>query len=382
MDNRTTKINFFIKKKSSFWFFFTPLLVIVIANSGLLIATGWYFIDYKIAQEFAKALTTEFGKYWSLLYDQLGNTELVVFVIIYLMILLETLFLTKIAQKNNKYQANYWIVNTAYIVIISGWLIFNFTNIILLANKDTGFGRGIDYILLDDIKYKITGTVIAFCYQTIFLAWGLYYIRYQLVKQNRMLKEQFWIPAIKVLSFLIATYIVIVILKGITARTYYYNAIFGDLIKNLPTDLLEHYKNSGFQYGYDSSGSGWFTSNIPWELQYPWWKSNLNLLTNNPAMPRLSLPWEYAFPSGHINACYGTGSIILLFLKNKDNGKVNWKIKTGFIIWLVHVMSMNFAIVIERFHWMSDTAFTFIFSTLMILVVHFSVNKIFAKKFK
>ncbi|MGL5268357.1 MAG: phosphatase PAP2 family protein [Spiroplasma sp.] len=379
MDNDTNKIIFFVKKKFNFWFFFVPLLVITLINSGLLIATGWYFIDYKIAEEFAKGLTNEFGKYWSLFYDQLGNTELIMIIIIYLTILLETWFLTKISQKNNKYQTNYWIVNTFYFIIAIVWITGNIIDIILLANKDTGFGKGIDFVLLDDIKYKLITRIIAFFYQSILLTLGLYYIRYHLVKQNRILKEQFWLQAVKVLSFLIITYIVIIILKRITTRTYYYNAIFGDLIKEHP-HLLQHYLNSGYQYGYDN-GKG-FISNIPWDLQYPWWKSNLFLLQSNPAMPRFYLPWEYAFPSGHINACYGIGSIILLFLKNKNNDRVNWKIKVGFIIWLIHILSMNFALVVERLHWMSDIAFTFIFSTLMIIVVHFSVNKIFAKKIK
>ncbi|MFU0251869.1 hypothetical protein [Spiroplasma sp. Moj] len=64
-------------------------------------------------------------------------------------------------------------------------------------------------------------------------------------------------------------------------------------------------------------------------------------------MPTFKTPWEYAFPSGHINATYCTGSIILLFLKNKQNNKINWKIKLCFIIWLIHVLAINFVVVME-----------------------------------
>ncbi|AHI58397.1 hypothetical protein P344_05380 [Spiroplasma mirum ATCC 29335] len=44
----------------------------------------------------------------------------------------------------------------------------------------------------------------------------------------------------KGISFLIITYLVVVILKGSTQLTYYYNAIFGDLIRVHP-NLLNHY---------------------------------------------------------------------------------------------------------------------------------------------
>lgn len=371
------KVNFFVKKDSNFWFFFIPLLIIVLISIILLIATGWYFIDYKISEIFAKALKIEFAKYWSRFYDQVGNTELIAISLIYLTILLETWFLIKIIKKNNNFKKKYWIINSYYIVIIIGWIILNIINIIILANKNTGFGKGIDFVFIDDIKYRLTGAILAFLFQTILLILGLYYIRYHLVKTKQILKEQYWIKAIKAFSFLLSTYIIIIILKGTTNRLYFYNATFGDLLKSRP-DLLETYQNSGFKYGYNA-GSG-FIENVPWELQYPWWKSNLSLKLNNFNIPKFNLPWEYAFPSGHINATYYSGFGILLFLKNKNNTKVDWKVKLLFIIWLIHVLSMNFALIVERFHWISDTAFTFIFSSLMMVVIHFSVNKIFYKK--
>lgn len=373
------QINFFSRKKSSWWFFFLPLLIVLLLSIGVMIATGWYSIDYKIAAELAKGLTTEFGKYWSRFYELLGMTELFIVIIIYAAIILETWFLTKIAKKNQKFTKNYWVVDTFYIVIFIIWVGANFANIILATNANTGFGKGIDHVLLDDLKYKLTGMVVAFILQTILLSLGLYYVKYQLVKKQRLLTEQFWLKAVKGLSFAAITYVVIVVLKGTTAKLYYYNAIFGDLINEHP-DLLPAYQESGFKYGYNN-GSGWI-ANIPPELQYPWWKPNLSLIQADANMPRFTMPWAYAFPSGHINATYCTGSGILLFLKNKDNGKVNWKIKVVFGLWLAHVLSMNFALVVERFHWISDTAFTFVFSTLMILVIHFSVNQIFAKRIK
>lgn len=372
------KIIFFTKKNPNFWFFLIPLTIILIISIGLLITTGWYFIDYQISQELAKGLTSEFGKYWSRFYDQAGNTELIIVIIIYLTILVETWFLIKITQKNEKFKKNYWIINTYYFIVIIGWITFNIINLILMGETDYGFGKGIDFTLLNDIKYQQIGASIAFVYQSMLLFLGLHYIRYKLVATKLLIKEQFWLKATKVLSFLTITYVVIIIVKGTTSRFYYYNAIFGDLIDQHP-DLLNHYLNSGFRYGYNA-GNG-FIANIPWNLQYPWWKPSLTLKAN-PNMPIFNLPWKYAFPSGHINATYGTGSLILLFLKNKNNKKINWKIKVLFIIWLIHILSMNFALIVERFHWMSDLAFTFIFSTLMTFAVHSVINKIFAKQIK
>lgn len=371
------KNTFFVKKNNSFWFFLTPLLIIVVASIGVMIATAWYSVDYQIAEEFAKGLNVEFGKYWSRFYGQLGVTELFTIIFVYIAILLETWFLTKINQKNQKFKKNYWVVDSYYIVILIIWVAAHIGIMLFIINTDNGFGKGIDKDFLTDLRYQITGAILAFIVQTTVLTLGLYYVRYQLVKKNRLLTEQFWLKAVKSLSFLAITYIVIVTLKGTTSRLYYYNAIFGDILDQHP-EFKDAYLNSGKQYGYGAD----FTGNIPWDLQYPWWKSSLGLVRSDPYMPSLGTPFAYAFPSGHVNATYVTGSGILLFLKNKHNTKVNWKVKALFVVWLIHVLSMNFALVVVRFHWISDTAFTFIFSSLMILAVHFTVNKIFAKKIK
>ncbi|AGM25072.1 phosphatase PAP2 family protein [Spiroplasma chrysopicola] len=368
-------ITFFTQKNPTRYFFVIPLGLIIIASVGILIATGWFWIDFLIADELAQGLTTEFGKYWARFYEQLGNTELFVVLIIYLTILLETWFLTKIKQHTIKFKKHYWVVNSYYFTIIFIWLAINLINILVIPNQDTGFGPGIDYFLIASNKYQLTGMILAFTYQTVFLGIGLYYIRYRLVKTNRLLTEQYWVKAIKAISFLAITYVIIVILKMTTHRWYYYNAVFGDLIKDRP-DLLEHYLNSNFKYGYNSGGG--YIDNIPWEYQYPWWKPSLPL-ANNPQMPAFKMPWKYAFPSGHINATYFSGSVILLFLKNHNNQKINWKVKGLFIFWLGHILLMNFALIVLRFHWISDTAFTFVFSGAMIFIIHYLVNQIFQK---
>lgn len=368
----------FIKKKSNFWVFFSLSAIIVATNIGLLIATSWYSIDYKIAEEISKGLTTEFGKYWTRFYDAAGRTELITVIMIYIAILFETVFLTKISQKKDKWKKNYWIVNGYYIVVIVGWFLFNTIKITLTAIGTSVFGKGIDFVLLDSIKYLVTGGIIAFAYQTVILFLGLYYVRYKLVKTNRILKEQYWLKSIKVFTFFILCYIVIIIpLKGTMSRLYYFNAIFGDLFEKLPKDLQDNYLASGARLGYGPN----HINNIPDYLQYPWWKSSLPL-KSDPNMPYYSLPWLYAFPSGHMNAFFGGGALILLFFKNKNNEKINWKIKICFIIWLIHLLSMNFALIMERMHWISDTAFSIIILSLMALIVHFSINKIFAKIIK
>lgn len=376
--NEKKQINFFIKKNSSRWFFWMPIATVIILSFGVLIATCWYSVDYQIAEELAKALQTEFGKYWSRFYETLGLTELFILIIVYITILLETWFLTNIAKNKAKFKKNYWIVDSYYLIVLIIWFGGNLTHLMLIPNTDYGFGKGIDYILIDDIKYMLTGASVAFCLQSILLCLGLYYVRYQLVKKDRLLKEQFWLKAIKGLSFAAITYIVIVILKGTTAHLYYYNAIFGDLYQNLPDNIKNAYQNSGAQFGFGPEHTG----NIPWKWQYPWWKPNLGLIQANSDMPRFAMPWDYAFPSGHINATFITGSGVLLFLKNRDNHKVNWKVKVVFAIWFAHVLSMNFALIVQRFHWISDTAFTFIFSGLMIFGINITVNKIFAKQIK
>ncbi len=373
------KIIFFTKKKSNFWFFFIPIAIIIAINIGLLIATSWYSIDYKIAEEISKGLSTEFGKYWSRGYGYSGNTELIVVMMIYIAVLFETIFLTKIAQKKNKWKENYWIVNIYYIAAVIGFLAFSISRVTWIAFKTGAFGPGIDTALLDSIKYRVTGGIVAIIYQTIILGFGLYYVRYKLVKTNRLLTEHLWLKSIKVLGFFIFGYIIVLVLKGTMNRIYYFNTIFGDLFEKAPgklKDYYNHHQHSGIGLGY---GAPSFNGNIPPELRYPWWKSSLPL-RYNPNMPYYKNPWELAFPSGHMNATCGVGSLIYLFYKKDNNGKTNWKFKFCFIIWIIHFLSMNFALVMERMHWMSDTSFTIIITGIIAVMVHFSFNKIFAKK--
>lgn len=381
-EKKTTLISF-MKKKSNFWFFFIPIALIIIINIGLLIATSWYSIDYKIAEEISKGLNTEFGKYWSRGYGYSGNTELIVVLMIYIALLFETLFLTKISQKKSKWKENYWIVNIYYLAAIIGFLAFSISRVSWLATKTGAFGPGIDTALIDSIKYRVTGGIVAIIYQTIILGFGLYYIRYKLVKTNRLLTEHLWFKAVKVIGFFIFGYIIVLILKGTMNRIYYFNTIFGDLFAKAPQKLQDyflahHHSGVGLGYGY-SPWKGGSRSNIPLEFQYPWWKSSLSLKTN-PNMPYYNSPWELAFPSGHMNATCGVGSLIYLFYQKNNRGKGNWKVKTFFIIWIIHFLSMNFALIMERMHWMSDTAFTIILTGAIAIIVNYAFNKIFAKK--
>ncbi|GAA6238581.1 MAG: hypothetical protein SPLM_06980 [Spiroplasma phoeniceum] len=122
---------FFIKKKKwNIYFFAIPLFIISLISLGVLIATGWYQIDYQIAVELAKPLSNEFVKYWVRFYDQLGNTEIVIVIIIYLTILLETWFLLKIKQEKQKFIKNYWITVIYYFLAIGAWLIGNIVNFV------------------------------------------------------------------------------------------------------------------------------------------------------------------------------------------------------------------------------------------------------------
>lgn len=375
------QIIFFTKKKSSFWFFLIPIIIIIGANIGILIATSWYSIDYKIAEEIAKGLNTEFGKYWSRGYGYSGNTELIVVMLIYIGILFETIFLTKIAQKRSMWRENYWIVNIYYLAAIFGFLAFSISRITWIATKVGAFGPGIDTDLLASIKYRVTGGIVAIIYQTILLGFGFYYLRFKLVKTKRLLTEHLWLKSVKVLAFFVLGYIIVVILKGTMNRIYYFNTIFGDLFEKIPDKLKNYYLDNckfsgvGLGYGQDSH----FTNNIPDYLRFPWWKSSLSL-KSNPDMPYYKNPWELAFPSGHMNATCGVGSLIYLFYKKNNYGKANWKVKFCFILWIIHFLSMNFALVMEMRHWMSDTAFTIILTGIIAVIVHFAFNKIFAKK--
>ena len=380
--------DFFTKKKTNFWFFFIPILIIVLANIGLLIATSWYSIDFKIAEVISKGLSTEFGKYWSRGYGYSGNTELIAVMMIYIALLFESIFLKKIAQKKLWWKENYWIVNIYYLAAIIGFLAFSISRVTWIALRNGTFGPGIDTALLDSIKYRVTGGIVAIIYQTIILGFGFYYVRYKLAKTNRLLTEHLWFKSAKVLTFFVFGYIIVLILKGTMNRVYYFNTIFGDLFeafgKKHP-ELVQKYLETphsgiGLGYGAPPPGElGGFNNNIPPELQYPWWKSSLPL-RYDPNMPHYKNPWQLAFPSGHMNATCGVGSLLYIFYKKNNKGKANWWIKTFFIIWIIHFLSMNFALVMERMHWMSDTAFTIILTSIIAIIVNFVMNKLFAKK--
>ncbi|WP_230593171.1 hypothetical protein [Mycoplasma capricolum] len=75
-----------------------PVSILIILFVGFLflisligfIFTSFYTIDLKLAIFFEKGFEYEIVRYWSIFYDILGTTELIVFILFNIMVLIES----------------------------------------------------------------------------------------------------------------------------------------------------------------------------------------------------------------------------------------------------------------------------------------------------
>ncbi|WP_157755782.1 phosphatase PAP2 family protein [Mesoplasma lactucae] len=365
-----------------------PLIIICGLSLGAFIATSWWSVDLKSAEVFSKAMKYEVFKYWSQYYSVLGNTELVVVMFLLIMILVETFFKYKSEKHPNskwRRQKEGWLW-TIYGIFIAIWLFYNIWECVGFNTLDKGFGPGFDNEIMDSTKYKQYGKIVAIVIQTAILGFGIWWVHCKMTRKQDFWFQEYWVDAIKALFFFALTYLIIAVLKWMFGRVYYYNVDFGNLYQELGqrtgeyrpghlySDAYNWYANQdarkwGF---YDPTSNHWDANGTG---EYPWWKLN-GFFVRPEDSPQFALPVNYAFPSGHVNATYCVLAVFFLLLGRKRHRTFGKLMKTFTIICLLHLLSMNFAVVVMRWHWFSDTSFTNILAIFSYFFVAWCVDRL------
>lgn len=144
------------------------------------IFTSFYTIDLKLAIFFEKGFKYEIVRYWSIFYDILGTTELIVFILFNIMVLIESWFLLKSeTKKDNFWKKNKWILKLVYITVYVMFVVIKCITTYFKFNADNGFGYGGDAIYLLSSKYRNICLIVSLVIHCIGLFVGFYIIHYK-----------------------------------------------------------------------------------------------------------------------------------------------------------------------------------------------------------
>ncbi|QVK05200.1 phosphatase PAP2 family protein [Mycoplasma mycoides] len=363
---------FKLKQQRTFSFkpiFISLIIIYVLAVISLIFSTPYKY-DFKLSQFFEKGLKFEIVKYWSMWYEIVGDTEIIIVYLSVAMILVESFFKWKtINNQINFWSKNKWILKAIYIIIIISWLIQVIIKNIKTFNQDNGFGSSGDAVLLDSNIYRNSGNILVSVIHTILLISVFYWIHFKLARSKDFLISQYWIDALKVLIVVLVSTSTVV-LKGMTSRPFYYNVIYNDLLEQVKLNgnnhWVEHYLNQNiFKHGFLDIKTNKYIANST--TDWPWYVSN-GFFNPSKYTNQFNYWHEWAFPSGHVAASLVLGYVLYLFITK--NNKITYKTLIVLGIYLLHLFSMSFALVVNRGHWVSDIAFSYVFYIPLIVVIN------------
>ncbi|QEH62330.1 phosphatase PAP2 family protein [Spiroplasma chinense] len=367
----------FSKNKVSIWYLYGPIITVFFIYLAFFIATSIYNVDLKIAEVADDALNYEIWKYWSQFYAVAGNTELIITFYILLLLTIQSLKYRGIENKKTGFfYTNKYLIQVCVIIFCAIWTGIHIFQLVKLKYGSSGFGPGFDAELLDSYKYKFVGKILVICYQIPIVYYASWFLVVKLPKADKEFHYKYMSGAIKGMSFTLLTYAYVVFIKVFGARPYYYNVIFGDLFEKIPEERQKYYiEHREFFFG-NNDGNGNFTQNV--EGVWPWWTVNNVWMRGEGYTNKTFL--DYAFPSGHVNACLCTASIYYVFYDKKLNRELDLK-RYLILIWLLFsTLSMSFAVVVMRWHWLSDTSFSIVVGIIMFYATHKLIDAIINKR--
>jgi membrane-associated phospholipid phosphatase len=200
--------------------------------------------------------------------------------------------------------------------------------------------------------------------------------RFKISKDMRLLENRFWKQGIKTAIIFVASYLTIFFFKHFFGRPFPFSTVmtvdpgYGNGTSIM--DELGHYAD-----GQDFTLGQWSRADY-----YEWWEPN-HVLENLKywfALPpednlRNDNWWNMDFPSGHTTAATIIATMNLLFFYDGRTKKLRWWEKGSIIISVLAVISMAFAMVCYRFHWVTDVAFSFFMAILWWMMAEYIVSK-------
>lgn len=340
-----------VKNWNLLWLIIPSSIVFIFSLVTFIVAS---FFDMEISQEMSKLFNSKFGVWISYYVFSSGNFLLFFGLFLAFSIIIENIHISIKSKSENKICNDLfiWLVYFAFFVV---FLIFCLYKIISIKYKDSGWGKGVIVEFQDTYHmlqmFNIFWTVFSF----LFFGIVTYYMRIKLQKDPNFLKENYWIDGIKIIIFSFSIYFIVLILKLLMGRPFYFSIIYESEIKSV---LISR----GFTE----------TVNNTWKEQAfsPWWKP-YNFIDNWTRI--FTGKWDgrvlnNAFPSGHMASSSVLFSVIYLGIKKPNNKYRKFMIGFSFIMWIQLFLTW-FGMNIYGFHWATDLSFTMIISILFFIFI-------------
>ncbi|ENY68874.1 Hypothetical protein, predicted transmembrane protein, putative type 2 phosphatidic acid phosphatase [Metamycoplasma auris 15026] len=362
-------------KDTIFNLVFFSLLILFFVSLVAFIISSPYQSDLKLARFFEKGfLKYELVRYWSVFIEISGDTLLGVFLFFVTMVILESFFIYKTQNKKKNFWSKIkWLLGLVYIIYPIIYIFMISLNAHNAIKNGNGFGNnGGDAVYATKYIYRKVALISNIFVDLFFFILGGWYLHLKFAKREDFLTNKYWTEAIKFILFNVISYIIIFLVKGLTSRPFYYNVIYGDLLANVKQehpDWVNYYLNhNSIKHGYDL-GDGKFSGNIPLSIELPWYSINGKPFKPDPHMHFFNVWFGWAFPSGHVVATLNIGLIFFFFLSNSK--KLNAKKIIWIVIYLLYFLSMTFGLIVNRGHWVSDIAFSYLWAIPLVAVVHY-----------
>ncbi|WP_026389634.1 phosphatase PAP2 family protein [[Acholeplasma] multilocale] len=365
-------------KNLKLWLWIPGGIFFVLAMIAFIISS---FMDMEISEFFAQGMKYPVVRWWVVIWDEAGLSQLIGMFAACAFILIETFVYYHKQKKNSWMRRNENLVNILYIGWFVIWITINVFWIIEKRNMTSVFGDGTDAKLIDTYVPRMSARIILFVIESSFQVIGLYYLRFKFSKRDDILIKAYWIDVIKILVYAIWCYIFVITIKQSMGRPYFYYTsgildveVWNEALNNLPNnhqEINDYFENYGEVVRYFP----WWERNGNWIDQLAHWQPWNQFIPDSWKVAQ-PLSWNnVAFPSGHTVGTFSLLSLLYLFVGKSEDRKVRVGLRIFGGIWFLHMMSMNFSLVVYRFHWLTDTTFSMMLSLLSLPIVGWIVDR-------
>ncbi|WFQ93102.1 phosphatase PAP2 family protein [Mycoplasma feriruminatoris] len=386
------------QKNHSFYFIYICIGILFLLGLVSLIFSTPYKNDLLLSRFFEKAANYELGKWWSRGTELIGDTQVLIYYLSLFMLAIECFFAYKKQNKSRFFINHYYLVKIVYILILCITISLAIHRIYTVFNFDNGYGKYGDLVYQDKIIYRQVLTTVIAIYQVSILTFIFYTIHFKWAKRTDILTNKYFTKSIKVMIIGPFLLTVVTLIKGMTSRPFYWNVIFADLLNKMTKthpEFVSHYlKQEHIKLGFLASDldlskynflklvdaseiKNMYFSNST--QNWAWYISNGFF---NPSKHTCQFTYyqEWAFPSGHACQTMVIGyALYSIFISDK---KLTTKKLIWCLVYLLFLLSMSFALVVTRGHWVSDVTFSYVFAIPLIVISEIVYKKLSVKYFK
>ncbi|AUF83358.1 phosphatase PAP2 family protein [Mesoplasma syrphidae] len=373
-----------INFKNYKWILVPAILLLVFASIGFVVST---FYDLEAAEWLGKGMRYQTIKFVVVFYSYIGMTIWSIPLCIAAFIWLETFYSFKKTKKDSWFKANSKSIWYVYLLWFVLWAVANIHLLYKARFIDQGWGIGINVDYVTTWVYGFISRVIAFISEATIYMGVIYLLRFKLAKSNFLYNRGYWIDGVKVVSFIVISYIILLFIKHSFGRPYYMNlksvyettilqeAINEGIIDlNSPESLAKFYESQSKNlWGNAEVYLPWYEINGNWFYNLKFWIPGLANIADAPGGWR-----DIDFPSGHTLAMFCFLSNIFYFV-GRNKPKVSKLTKTATYLWIPHLLIMMTTLCVARSHWLTDVFFSCMVSIPGMYLIAFKAEKVCLK---